>query len=151
MYRTTAQEGSQLMFSHGSNKDYGSNPTVLALTPQSGSDAVQLPDDAVGSSEVLDEPGVARDRRDDVNGIPPQSSLVVASRSIDCPADGFVLAIGEAEIKQVSLTALFAVDPGVHSIQLIATDPFANEEFNVTSTALTLIYLTTSYGTVDVE
>ncbi len=96
MYRETNQSGAALRFTYGSNVDYGLNQLRAAFTLGAGNNAVVLPASSIGSGEIADEMGVARHSSDEITGIPEQSTVELASRFIDCPAAGFVLAIGEA-------------------------------------------------------
>lgn len=59
---------------------------------QQPNESVVLPTDSVASPEILDEPGVAAARE----GTPDLTAAVkaIASRTIDVPADGYVLVLG---------------------------------------------------------
>jgi hypothetical protein len=66
----------------------------------SGDGSVQLPNDAISSIEMLDEPGVASDKN---TGLAVTLSVedaiyVPESAVIDCPADGYCLVIGTCQV-----------------------------------------------------
>jgi hypothetical protein len=62
----------------------------------SGNLSVQLPADAIADTEILDEPGVARNQN--LSGILLSGGVdVLTSRSITVPAGGYVLALGTSE------------------------------------------------------
>jgi hypothetical protein len=67
----------------------GSQRWAIFDMGESGDDSVALPDDAISSSEVLDEPGVASIQSGSWATL-SGSVLTVASRFIDAPAPGFV-------------------------------------------------------------
>ncbi|MEM1183523.1 MAG: hypothetical protein AAGI53_00830 [Planctomycetota bacterium] len=62
----------------------------------SGNDAVLLPNDAISANETLDEAGLAFARRIAVVGV--GSPMVIDSRTITPPADGFVVALATAQL-----------------------------------------------------
>lgn len=68
----------------------------LDVNGSPGDDTVKLPDDSIASDEILDEPGAASNQRSSI-GLEDRIN-VLTSRTIDCPADGFVLVMGTAEI-----------------------------------------------------
>jgi hypothetical protein len=59
----------------------------------SGNSSVQLPADAIGDTEILDEPGVARNDNMGQLTLTGGTDILVA-RSITVPAPGYVLALG---------------------------------------------------------
>ncbi len=63
----------------------------------SGTTSVQLPVDAIGGTEILDEPGVARN--ENTVAIPLTGGVdVLTSRSITVPSAGYVLALGTCAV-----------------------------------------------------
>lgn len=69
----------------------GAGSTMLVVGDNAGDAAVNLPGDAVSAAEVLDEPGVASTTATAINYLPSSGYGVLASRTINAPADGWVL------------------------------------------------------------
>ncbi len=64
-----------------------------------GNSSVRLPVDAISSSEILDEPGVAGSS-EGTNPVTLDGTLQsVLSRTITCPADGYVIVIGTCQVQ----------------------------------------------------
>jgi len=61
-------------------------------------DKAILPIGSVSSPEMLDEPGVAADTIQYFSTFLPTSYTPIATRTIDCPADGYLLAVGSVGI-----------------------------------------------------
>lgn len=109
MFRGTAQIGSELRFTYGPNKEYNNNLERLTLTPQPGNNAVILPADAIGSNEILNEMGLARRLFETSTELPNRlvdGWVPVAARTIECPAAGYLLAIGTTRVSVPNGTGL---------------------------------------------
>ncbi len=64
----------------------------------SGNTSVQLPADAIGSGEILDEPGAASNTAHGSSALTLTTSLsTIVNRSITVPAAGYVLVLGNCE------------------------------------------------------
>jgi len=75
----------------------GSARSALFYMDQTGNSSVQLPVDAISSSECFDEPGVASNK-EGVNSIVLDGTVqTLLSRTITCPASGYVLVIGTTQ------------------------------------------------------
>ena len=61
-----------------------------------GNASVILPGDAIGSTEMVDEPGIGHTNSSSVPLTSTTSTL--ASRSITCPANGYVLVLGSVDV-----------------------------------------------------
>jgi hypothetical protein len=81
----------------------GSGQGAYFYMDQPGNGSVLLPTDAISRVEILDEPGVASSK-EGVSGITLDGTLqTLLSRTITCPASGYVLVIGTAQ-PQISHT-----------------------------------------------
>lgn len=69
----------------------GAGSTLLVVGDNAGDAAVNLPGDAVSAAEVFDEPGVASATSTALTYLPNSGVGVLASRTINAPADGWVL------------------------------------------------------------
>ncbi len=67
-------------------------------TNLAGDASVNLPVDAVGAEEILDEPGAAANKAPSFTIINP-SLTTITSRTITVPTDGYVLALAQGEIE----------------------------------------------------
>jgi len=77
----------------------GTAGTIQFDLDATGNSSVILPNDAVGASEILDEPGVADTTWTGVSQLFTTSPITLLSRSITCPATGYVLAVATAHIQ----------------------------------------------------
>ena len=77
----------------------GSAGTIQFNLGATGSSSVTLPNNAVGAAEILDEPGVADSIWTGSIQYIGTSPTVLISRSITCPAAGYVLAVGTAWVQ----------------------------------------------------
>ena len=94
----------------------GEEHTIFFATQLSGDATVQLPNDAINATEMLNEPGVASEAFSGSVTLSQNTATIdnIISRTINCPTDGYVLAIATAEVsidhKQgVSSTANFGL------------------------------------------
>lgn len=76
----------------------GSSQSIDLDLSATGSESVVLPVDAIQSSEMFDEPGVASNLSTAVVTIGDTRTNLL-SRTIEAPADGFILAIGTTEVE----------------------------------------------------
>jgi hypothetical protein len=157
----------------------------------SGNSSVVLPADAIGSAEILNEPGVASDWRTVTYALSSGPSAS-ALRSITVPAAGYVFAIATAEIQlihtnltgdsgafgisdnpssfasgpqiqvfipgplptasywvPVTVQGVFEVaSPGTYTYYLLGREDMG--DVRIADETLTLIYVPTMYGTVDI-
>jgi hypothetical protein len=108
LYRSTGSIGFMVDGNYiGTNEPrvyiYGSSRSAFFYMDQSGNSSVQLPVSAISASEILDEPGVASDK-EGIGGVALTTSYkTLLSRSIVCPASGYVLVLGTCQ-SQVSHT-----------------------------------------------
>lgn len=72
----------------------GTDRSVVLNMNNSGNNSVSLPADAIGASEILDEPGVGSDNNSNISltGTPQY----LAGRTMTAPVDGYVLIIATA-------------------------------------------------------
>jgi len=75
----------------------------------SGNSAITLPDNGVSALETLDEPGVACSTWTGTNQLLYLSVHTLVSRSITCPASGYVVAIATAHVQWFA-SGTFAAD-----------------------------------------
>ena len=59
----------------------------------SGNSSVQLPNNAVSSSEMLNEPGIARTAKSSATTLPSETWVTVCQRTCDFPSAGYAIAI----------------------------------------------------------
>ncbi len=149
--------------------------------------AVLLPVGAISSSEEFNEPGAASDIVLPSATIADFSFTTLATRTINAPAAGYVLAIGSLQARvqgsfydsvaigistspsslptsqytsliythefndilslPVTLHGLFSVSAGVTTFYLLAEDDTSN--WTASHRKLALVYIPTSYGTID--
>lgn len=69
----------------------------LHVVAPSGDDSVILPDDSIGSDEILGEPGQSRSEVPGMITLANGSETTIVYAGIYCPTDGFVLAMAETE------------------------------------------------------
>jgi hypothetical protein len=74
-----------------------SGHSVYFFTYEDGTDCVQLPDDAIDSDEILDEPGVAS-LVYGAGGLITSSAVSLGIRSISAPSDGYIFAIATVRV-----------------------------------------------------
>lgn len=67
-------------------------------TYNTGDAAVVLPHDAIASSEIYNESGIASDIRTSTMNLPTGSPGILASRSITLPEDGYIVAIASGQL-----------------------------------------------------
>lgn len=102
VYRSTSAVGFQVDGNYSATNEprvtiNGSARDALFYMDQSGNSSVQLPQDAIYDYEILDEPGVASNK-EGVSGITLDGTVqTLLSRTITCPASGYVLVIGTAQ------------------------------------------------------
>jgi hypothetical protein len=72
-----------------------------------GNASVQLPTDAIGSTEMLNEPGVARNQNLSAFSLTGGVD-VITSRSITVPAGGYVLALGTCDLLTSHTNGVFS-------------------------------------------
>lgn len=72
---------------------FGASNVTFDLTT-TGNPAVVLPTDAVSSTEIFDEPGATRVGSDPSVALSNTGQTIIQQSTINCPAAGFVLAIG---------------------------------------------------------
>ena len=77
----------------------GTSREVVFDMDASGDESVQLPGSSVSRSEVRDEPGVASRQTSDWIDLTLGSVTSVASRQIVVPDDGYVFAMGTAQVE----------------------------------------------------
>ncbi|MEE8572146.1 MAG: hypothetical protein V3T20_02690 [Gemmatimonadota bacterium] len=77
----------------------GTSREVVFDMDASGDESVQLPGSSVSRSEVRDEPGAASRQTSDWIELPLSSVTSVASRQIVVPDDGYVFAMGTAQVE----------------------------------------------------
>jgi hypothetical protein len=79
---------------------FGSSQDAMFNMSETGNFSVELPVDAVGNSEILDEPGVASMIYGESAGIglTMGNYVVIASRSIIVPAAGYVMVVATSNI-----------------------------------------------------
>jgi len=78
--------------------DIGTAGSTSFRPHESGDSAVALPDDAVQSREILNEPGVAAFSGAYYVYLADTAYTVLCSLTIDCPADGYVMAVAHGRI-----------------------------------------------------
>ena len=71
----------------------------LYMGAADGDDTVLLPDEAINAYEILDEPGVASIQASNSLDLTPGAITSVAARTIWVPNDGFVFAMGTAQVE----------------------------------------------------
>lgn len=77
----------------------GSGSSTIISADAAGNAAVQLPSDAVAAAEMLDEPGLASAKSNQTSPYDFTTSLgTITSRTIVCPADGYVFVSASFEI-----------------------------------------------------
>jgi len=77
----------------------GSSGDVIIDMGYSGNNSVQLPDEAVSRSEILDEPGVASVQAAPWTILNTGNITTVAARTMWVPADGFVFVMATAQVE----------------------------------------------------
>lgn len=165
-------------------------PTVTINADQNGDVAVQVPGSSISAIECLNEPGVANDNASGLVALVAGDVQVVLSRTISVPSNGYVLAIGTAQLEiartgnpadsvvfgvsndmnafpptggllisvepgaaggenvfPVTDHLLFPVTAGANSFYLLAQE--LRGTASVEARHLTLIFIPTSYGTVE--
>jgi hypothetical protein len=75
----------------------GSSQGAYFRMDQSGNGSVLLPTDAISRGEILDEPGVASNKEGSAGVTLDGTVQTLLSRTITCPASGYVLVIGTAQ------------------------------------------------------
>jgi hypothetical protein len=79
---------------------YGSASASYFLTDETGSEAVQLPQDAVEDTEILDEPGVAGDIQVDLYYLSdPENYEGLVASSMTVPDYGYILALANCDVR----------------------------------------------------
>jgi hypothetical protein len=76
----------------------GSSRSAVFDMDEEGDSSVQLPDEAVSSAEMWDEPGVASIQAEPYIYLSAGQVISVAARTINVPADGFVFVMGTAQV-----------------------------------------------------
>jgi len=82
-------------------KIWGTSREVTFRTDLTGDGSVQLPDDAVNATEILDEMGVANDYFSGIMAAPAGFTNLV-THNITAPAPGYILATGNISVAQAS-------------------------------------------------
>ncbi|MEL6796362.1 MAG: hypothetical protein AAFO89_06005, partial [Planctomycetota bacterium] len=75
---------------------FGGFPFIRLDPGDAGDAAVELPQNSISALEMLNEPGVANSVRTSTATVGGSQSIIV-DRQINCPTNGFVLAIATAE------------------------------------------------------
>jgi hypothetical protein len=83
----------------------GTDRGAYIYTSMSGNSSVSLPADAIGSTEMLNEPGVARNQHLTTVYLTGATD-VITSRTITVPAAGYVLALGSCELGVAHVTGV---------------------------------------------
>lgn len=131
----------------------GAASTIQLYGDAAGDASVVLPGNAISSSEVLDEPGVASATSDGVTGVSSTSFVTLLSRTIDVPADGYVLALGTCDF--TFFHSLGTVDNYAFGVSASPSSLPANQDVNhsIGSTFPTDLYTLpmTSHGLFQVS
>jgi len=132
-----------------------------------GNIAVELPDNSISNVELLNEPGVAQGINTGTVSLTTDGVTVpVATRTITCPAAGYILAIASAHVtfeKKLyihssmatsilsfiaSSQKIFSAVAGPNALYVLARKDFGANAPDVSDITLSLLYVPTSYGTV---
>jgi len=89
------------------NPNASENPSVFIMgaygssfiSNSPGDDSVNLPVDAVSSTEILNESGVAQNSANDYTALTPLTYTTITSQTINAPSDGCVIALGQGEVE----------------------------------------------------
>lgn len=85
---------------------FGVDRNIFLTTSLPGDDSVRLPSDAINSTEIFNEAGVAENQSNTTIALTNVSATidVVASVTIDCPAAGYVFVIATSELQVSHVT-----------------------------------------------
>jgi len=98
-FRTNGNSTKMVIGSSGNVGIGTTSPSArLHVAGASGDGAVTVPTDSINPAETLGEPGVASDVNDASAALPVGLTFTLASRTINCPTDGYVIAIGTVEL-----------------------------------------------------
>lgn len=107
-----ASTGSALEFRYGNSPQYHENDTLLRLGPGlEGDAALVVPNNSIGPAEMLGEVGLASGLAREQIQIRNNSRRNLVTRTINCPTDGFLLAIASCTARNVAndVTASFGI------------------------------------------
>ncbi len=82
----------------------GSLSSVFLNTDLTGDESVQLPDDAVHSSEMFNEPGIASETNSDKADLNPYGMTDIETVSITIPSSGYILVMGQCYVNTLGST-----------------------------------------------
>ena len=72
---------------------------IVGLVAEEIARKVKMPDDSVNEDERLNDPGVGSIQAANETNISPGKVVTIASRTINCPTDGYVFVIGTTEVR----------------------------------------------------
>ena len=97
------------------------------VSAPAGDDSVVLPTDSISPAETLGEPGVAARINKPTVSLPNGSTFTLCTRTITCPTDGYVVAIGTTEFIGTPLFDKAAI----LGIMTSDTEPPADQDYLV--------------------
>lgn len=102
LYSSNRSLAAQIFGGNGQGADMvlsGQRAVYLDTSASTGDESVRLPTDAIRGTETLDEPGLASKKDTALYDVILPTPRSMISRTITPPADGYVLALGQAAVR----------------------------------------------------